>query len=144
MVGPGEEETVGPLQAWRVIRSLPADGAQDRKRLAEFARQIVDGCLHYQRSNGLFYDVVDQPGTFVETNLAQMLAFANYEEVSGGWLPLNYRSHADFMRAAAREKMDDDGFVRGVCGAPHFDRAGNSTEGQAFCIMMEAAGRRAI
>jgi unsaturated rhamnogalacturonyl hydrolase len=126
----------------RVIRCLPSDRERDRERVAEFARQIVDGCLHYQRSDGLFYDVVDQPDTFVETNLAQMLAFAIYEGVLGGWLPPNYRAHADFMRAAAREKMDDDGFVQGVCGAPNFNRSGNSTEGQAFCIMMEAAGRR--
>jgi hypothetical protein len=29
-----------------------------------------------------------------------------------------------------------------VCGAPSFDHPGMATEGQAFCIMMEAAGRR--
>jgi hypothetical protein len=32
--------------------------------------------------------------------------------------------------------------VRGVCGAPEFIRPGVSTEGQAFCILMEAAGER--
>jgi unsaturated rhamnogalacturonyl hydrolase len=47
------------------------------------------------------------------------------------------------LRAAAREKMDAFGFVQGVCGAPRFDRAGTSTEGQAFCILMEAAGSKA-
>jgi rhamnogalacturonyl hydrolase YesR len=124
----------------RAIHNLPADRARDRERLAGFAREIIDGCLAHQRSDGLFHDVVDQPSSFVETNLAQMLAYAAYEGVAQGWLPRNYLDSADRMRAAARAKMDGFGFVQGVCSAPNFDRPGVSTEGQAFCIRMEAAG----
>ena len=47
------------------------------------------------------------------------------------------------MRDAARAKMDAYGYVQGVCGAPNFDRPGTSTEGQSFCIMMEAANAKA-
>lgn len=126
----------------RVIRSLPRERKQDRERLAAFARDIVDGCLHHQRADGLFHDVVDQPNTFVETNLAQMLAYAVYEGMTGAWLPASYRAHADRMRAAARQKMDAYGYVQGVCGAPDFDRPGTSTEGQAFCILMETAASK--
>ena len=124
----------------RVLRSLPRERSRDREHLAGFAREIVDGCLQRQRADGLFHDVVDQPATFVETNLAQMLAYAIFEGVAGAWLPAGYRAHAEKMRAAAREKMDAYGYVQGVCGAPNFDRPGTSTEGQAFCILMEAAG----
>ena len=127
----------------RVIRSLPGDRYKDRERLAAFAKDIVDGCLRHQRTDGLFHNVVDQPESFVETDLAQMLAYAVYEGVAGAWLPANYRAHADRMRSAARAKMDAFGYVQGVCGAPNFDRSGTSTEGQAFCILMEAAGSRA-
>jgi unsaturated rhamnogalacturonyl hydrolase len=127
----------------RVIRNLPANRSQDRQRLAEDCRQIVDSCLRYQRPDGLFHDVIDKPETFVETNLAQMLAYAVFEGVTGGWLPRNYLESALHMRAAAREKMDAFGYVQGVCGAPNFNRAGVSAEGQAFCILMEAAGRKA-
>jgi rhamnogalacturonyl hydrolase YesR len=126
----------------RVWRSLPRERRQDRAHLSVFARQIIDGCLAYQRSDGLFHNVIDQPSTFVETNLAQMLAFAIYEGVVAGWLPASYRAHSDRMRAASRLKMDADGLVQGACGAPSFDRPGTSTEAQAFCIMMEAAGSR--
>jgi rhamnogalacturonyl hydrolase YesR len=126
----------------RVIRRLPRERQDDRVRLAAFAKDIVDGCLACQRSDGLFHNVVDQPGTFVETNLAQELAFATYEGVSGGWLPKTYLALADRMRGAARDKMDSFGYVQGVCGAPNFDRPGTAAEGQAFCIMMEAAGGR--
>jgi len=36
-------------------------------------------------------------------------------------------------------KVDAEGYVRGVCGSPTFDRPGTATEGQAFCLLMEAA-----
>jgi len=124
----------------RVIRSLPAERGGDRERLAEFATAVIDGCLAHQRADGLFHDYVDKPETFVETNLAQMLAFAMYSGIKDGWLPERYRTHADGMRAAARRKMDGRGFVQGACSAPNFDRPGISTEAQAFCVMMESAG----
>jgi rhamnogalacturonyl hydrolase YesR len=106
------------------------------------AAELVDGCLAWQRADGLFHNVIDRPETFVETNLTQMLAFAIYEGIAGGWLPASYGGAADRMRAAARAKMDDFGYVHGVCGAPNFDRPGIATEGQAFCILMESAGRK--
>ncbi len=127
----------------RVIRGLPGERQKDHDRLAAFAREIIDGCLAHQRKDGLFHDMVDKPETFVETNLAQMLAFATYEGVMAGWLPASYRAHADRMRAAARLKMDAYGYVQGAAGSPNFDRSGISTEAQAFCILMEAAGARA-
>jgi len=126
----------------RVVRSLPSDRYRERDDLAAFARQIIDGCLAHQRSDCLFHNIVDQPDSFVESNLAQMLAFAVFEGIRAGWLPAGYRAHADRMRAAVRSKMDSRGFVQGACGAPEFDRPGVSTEAQAFCILMEAAGRK--
>ena len=42
---------------------------------------------------------------------------------------------------ATHRKVDDLGFVRDVCGAPHFKSPGTATEGQAFFLLMEAAHR---
>ena len=125
-----------------MIRHLPRERSSERERLAGFVREMVDGCLAHQRADGLFHNVVDRPETFVETNLAQMLAFGVYEGISGGWLPRSYLACADRLRSAARAKMDAFGYLQGVCGAPNFDRPGIAAEGQAFCIMMEAAGGR--
>jgi rhamnogalacturonyl hydrolase YesR len=126
----------------RVIRAWPENRAAARARLTEDLRKVIDGCLAHQRADGLFYNVVDDPHSFVETNLAQMLAFAIYESVRGGWLPVDYLPAADRMRAAARGKVDREGFVQGVAGAPTFDRPGVSPEGQAFFLMMEASARK--
>lgn len=122
----------------RVVRSLPSERESDRRRVAGYAHELIDGCLEHQRPDGLFHNVVDRPDTFVETNLAQMLAYAIYTGVRSGWLPASYRVHADHMRDAARNRMDAYGFVQGACGAPSFDCPGVSTEAQAFAILMES------
>jgi rhamnogalacturonyl hydrolase YesR len=125
----------------RVIRTLPPGMDAERARLIALVQGVIDGCLVYQRADGLFHDVVDDPSTFVETNLAQMLAYAIYRGVRGGWLSADYRAAADRMRAAAQAKVDAFGYVRDVCGSPTFDRAGVASEGQAFYLLMEAAQR---
>jgi unsaturated rhamnogalacturonyl hydrolase len=126
----------------RVIRALPPERRDERTRLAEFLRDLLDGCLAHQLPSGLFHDIVDDPTTFEETNLAQMLAYAIYTSVKGGWLPRSYLSAADRMRSAARAKVDADGFVQGVCAAPLFSSPGVSAEGQAFFLLMETAAAR--
>ncbi len=50
--------------------------------------------------------------------LESMLAFSIYESVRGGWLPSDYLPAATRMRAAARSKMDSDGFIQGVRTIP--------------------------
>jgi unsaturated rhamnogalacturonyl hydrolase len=127
----------------RVVEALPDARDTERKRVASYVKELIDGCLVYQRADGLFTNVVDKPDTFVETNLAQMLAYSIYTGVASGWLPAaNYIPAADKMRQAARGKVDAYGFVQGVCGAPDFGHAGIAAEGQAGFILMEAAYRK--
>jgi unsaturated rhamnogalacturonyl hydrolase len=138
--GVGNGWTAGGLA--RVIRALPAERKDDRARLAAFVQELIDGCLAYQRPDGLFHNIIDKPDTFVETNMAQMLATAIYKGARDGWLPKRYVEAANKMRAAARAKQDAFGLVQGVCGAPNFDHYGVATEGQSFFIMMEVAGMK--
>jgi unsaturated rhamnogalacturonyl hydrolase len=126
----------------RVLSTLPRERRADRDRITAFTRELLDGCITHQRPDGLFHNIIDDPSTFVETNLAQMLAYAIYVGIANAWLPSSYRAPADRMRTAARTKMDADGFIQGVCSAPNFDRPGISTEAQAFAILMEAASAR--
>jgi unsaturated rhamnogalacturonyl hydrolase len=128
----------------RVIRTLPESQSNDRQMLQAHVKEVIDGCLAHQREGGLFHDVVDQPNTFVETILSQMLAYSIYRGIVGGWLPTTYRERADKMREAAHQKVDDRGYVQGVCGAPRFDRAGTAPEGQAFFLLMEAAWKETL
>ena len=130
----------------RVIRTLMETRAapQERQILENHVKEVIDGCLAHQREDGLFNDVVDQPETFIETNLSQMLAYSIYRGIAGGWLPFAYKESADKMRTAVYQKVDDSGYVRGVCAAPTFDRAGTAPEGQAFFLLMEAAWKETL
>ncbi|RPJ49478.1 MAG: glycosyl hydrolase [Chloroflexi bacterium] len=127
----------------RVIRALPDTMQAEKAELARYVCEVVDGCLACQRSDGLFHDILDDPSTFVETNAAQMISYAIYRGVAAGWLDPAYRQHADRIREAVYQKVDEFGLIQGVCGAPHFNRSGTATEGQAFFLLMEAAARDA-
>jgi unsaturated rhamnogalacturonyl hydrolase len=125
----------------RVIRALPERMAAEKEMLAGLVRELIDAFLVYQRADGLFHDILDDPTTFVETNAAQMLSYAIYRGVKAGWLERSYLAAAERIRAAVYQKVDEFGLVQGVCGAPNFDRSGTATEGQAFFLLMEAACR---
>jgi len=128
----------------RVIDSLPDDMESDKQILISHVKQIVDSALKYQREDGLFYDVIDNPDTFVETNFTQMTAYTIYRGVTSGWLSESYIPYADAMRNAAVGKIDEYGLVTGSCGAPDFMKSGESVEAQSFCILMEAARDRYV
>lgn len=123
----------------RVIRTLPAHMEEERKLLIHYVKVVADACLSYMREDGLFHDVIDDPASFVETNLSQMLAYTLYRGMAAGWLEASYLPRAEKLRKAAYEKVDRYGYVQGVCGAPNFDRPGIAAEGQAFFLLMEAA-----
>lgn len=123
----------------RVIDDLPESYRADRKKLISYATENLDGCLQHLREDGLFHNVVDDPSTFIETNLSQMLAYSIFRGVKSAWLAASYLPKAEKMREAAYSKVDEYGFVNDVCGAPFFDGPGRATEGQAFFLLMEAA-----
>lgn len=123
----------------RVIRTLPPEMADCQRRLIGYARDVLDGCLAWMRPDGLFHNVVDDPTTFVEVNLSQMLAYTIFCGLREGWLDESFRPAARQMQQAARSRVDRWGLVQGVCGAPEFNHPGTAPEGQAFFLLMQAA-----
>lgn len=123
----------------RVINALKDGMEKERQELTGHLQELLDGCIVHQRPDGLFHYIVDDPATFVETNLAQMLAYTIYTGIRYKHLGTAYNPLADRMREAAHTKVDEDGLVHDVCGAPSFDHPGVSPEGQAFFLLMEAA-----
>ena len=126
----------------RTIDLLPETMSSQKQELAQIAHALVACLLKYRRSDWLFHDVVDDPGSFVEVNLSQMLAYTIYRGLIAGWLPGEYERAARSLRQAVCGKVDRFGLVQGVCGAPHFDRSGVAAEGQAFYLMLDAAAQR--
>jgi unsaturated rhamnogalacturonyl hydrolase len=126
----------------RTIDLLPEAMSSQKRELAQIAHALIASLLKYRRSDWLFHDVVDDPGSFVEVNLSQMLAYTIYRGLIAGWLPGTYEEPARSLRQAVCGKVDRFGLVRDVCGAPHFDRPGVAAEGQAFHLMLDAAAQR--
>lgn len=125
----------------RVIKLLPENRQEDKKRLIGYVREVVDGCLKYLREDGLFHNVINKPETFPEVNLSQMISYTIYRGVSAGYLKSSYLEKAEMMRKAANEQVDYLGYVQNVCGVPSFDRPYFAPEGQAFYLLMETAAR---
>lgn len=126
----------------RVIGVLNENSSEERKRLVQYLKDLLDSCLQCMRPDGLFHDIIDRPSTFVETNLSQMLAYSIYRGIEGGYLEDSYLAQARKMREAANRKVDTQGLVQGVCGSPSFDHPGTAVEGQAFFLLMEAAASK--
>jgi len=138
--GVGNGWTVAGLA--RVIDLLPEDMADEKKELIGMATELIDTILGYRTDDWHFYDVIDDPSTFVETNLGQMVAYGIFRGVASGWLPKERLEEARKLQQAARGKVDQYGLVQDVCGAPRFDRAGVAAEGQSFYLLMEAAAAK--
>ena len=123
----------------KVLTELPDTFSNEKKELQNHYTEMLESILKYMRKDGLFYNVIDDPATFIETNLSQMLAYSIYRNVHAGWLDSEYVEYADKMCAAAYRKVDKNGYVQDVCGAPFFNSPGRATEGQAGFLLMEAA-----
>jgi unsaturated rhamnogalacturonyl hydrolase len=125
----------------RVIKHLPENRLDDKKRLIVYVKELIDGCLKYLREDGLFHNVVNKPETFIEVNLSQMLSYSIFRGIDAGYLQSGYLEKAEKMRKAANEHVDNMGYVQNVCGVPNFDRPYVAPEGQAFYLLMETAAK---
>jgi len=128
----------------RVARTLPDKMLSEKEELIAYTKEVIDGCLAFIRTDGLFHNVVDDSNTFIETNLSQMLAYTIFSAVKDKWLDNVYLDYAYKMRNAVHKKIDKYGYVQDVCGAPYFNMPGRATEGQAFFVLMETAYEKLV
>jgi rhamnogalacturonyl hydrolase YesR len=123
----------------RVIKHLPENRSEEKKRLIAYVKDVVDGCIKYLREDGMFHNVINKPDTFPEVNLSQMISYSIFKGVKAGYLDSGYLKKAELMRKAANDQVDYLGYVRNVCGVPSFDRPYFAPEGQSFYLLMETA-----
>jgi unsaturated rhamnogalacturonyl hydrolase len=124
-----------------IARALRHDPSL-RPVLAGHAQEIVDACLALRRPDGLFGNVLTDPASFPEANIAQMLAYTTCTGVADGWLAPSYAEVGRSLLASVAPLITADGLVTQVCGAPMFDRPGTSAEAQAFQLLARAAAAR--
>ncbi|MFI2711382.1 glycoside hydrolase family 88 protein [Micromonospora sp. NPDC018662] len=127
----------------RALRLAPGWPAGTRAELAGHAEEVLTACLRHRTDDGLFPDVLDDPGTFGEANTAQLLGYAALTGVADGWLPPSWFGTGAELLAAAARRVDRYGRVTGVSGAPDFTGPGTSPEAQACFLLGQAALGRA-
>jgi unsaturated rhamnogalacturonyl hydrolase len=127
----------------RALR-LGADAtpAEMRGRWRAQTKDLLDACAQWEREDGRYHDVLDDATTFVDGTAGLMLAYASFVGVADGWLESSYAERAARWADAALACVDENGLVREVCGAPHFDKPGTSAEAQAFALLALAARDR--
>ena len=113
-------------------------------KLIGYGKDLLDAMLKYQLPDGRFHDILDEEDSFTEGTAAMMTAAFIYRGVAGGWLSETYLRHADKVRETMENYVDEFGFIREVCGCPHFVSPGTSAESMAAYLMMWAWGEKCV
>ena len=121
------------------LGSANASAMRQRERadkLIEKGKALLDAMLKYQLPDGRFYDILDDPDSFVEGTAAMMMAAFIYRGIAGGWLSDDYKKYADLVRETMEQYVDEFGLIHEVCGCPDFMAVGTSAESMAAYLMM--------
>jgi len=122
-----------------VARALHIGGdtvpSEMRARWEAQTRELLDAVTAWESADGRFHDVLDDPRTFTDGTAGLMFAYAAFTGVADRWLRRSYADDASRWLQAALSLLDDNGVVRAVCGAPHFNGEGVSAEAQAFALL---------
>jgi unsaturated rhamnogalacturonyl hydrolase len=113
-----------------------------RGRWERDTRALLNAVATHETLDGRFHDVLDDDTTFTDGTAGLMFAYAAFTGIADGWLERADAERAQRWMDAALDRVDGDGVVRGVCGAPHFDREGTSAEAQGFGILALTASAR--
>ena len=127
----------------RTWQALPADMVAQRKDLREKYLSLLEKVLPFQQEDGGFHDVMDDPGTYMETEAPCMIACGIYAGMLDGMVEkeAGLLSRADAMCAYVCGKTLADGRVADAASSPAFDRPGTAVECQAHALMMLALKR---
>ena len=121
----------------RLYLHIPEELSDEKNWARVEFKRLLDLIIRYRTPANLFHDYLDDSTTFLETECAEMFAYAMYRGVVEGLIDKSYLTIADDIRLAVIAKVSDDGFVMDCASSPDFIRPGISVEGQAHFLMME-------
>ena len=103
--------------AWAVSEALlhlPGDHKDYDSILSIFQNHIA-ALVKYQNENGMWNQVLDDPGTYDETSCSAMFTLAIARGVRMGWIKKSYKKVAQKGWDAISQQIDPDGTVKGIC-----------------------------
>lgn len=125
----------------RLYTVLP-DESPGKREILDTYRELLDAILSCESREHLFHDSLDEPDSFLETEVSEMVAYAIYRGIEEGMIGNAYLPRADQIRKAVYQKIDEFGRLKDSSSSPCFSSPGTSVESQAHFLMMEQAYRR--
>lgn len=122
----------------RLYLVLPEEHPEKQGFLESF-QSLLDAILECESRSHLFHDILDEPDTFLETEISEMVAYSIYRGIQEKMLPESYLKRADEIRKAVYGKIDETGKLRDSSSSPFFEQPGTAVESQAHFLMMEQA-----
>jgi len=96
------------------LRHLPPD-SEWRAPILEGYRRMMSALLRWQRTNGLWGQLVNDPESYNETSATAMFAYAFAEGAKSGVLGPEYRVAAEGAYNALVSRLDEHGNIPDVC-----------------------------
>jgi len=99
----------------------------DERVLASF-RALAAALLKRQDEEGMWHQVIDQPGSYAEFSATAMIAASYRKAIRAGWLPAaSYQPAVEKAWRAVLRRTGADGVVMDVC-----ESTGKQTSLQAY------------
>jgi len=98
-----------------VLSDFPKDHPAYQHMMAEF-QQHMFVLARFQDEDGMWREVIDQPGSYAETSATAMIGMAMERGIRNGWLdPAAYQSRVNRAWAAVQARVGQDGQLVDVC-----------------------------
>lgn len=123
----------------RLILCLPEEYAKEKGEMRQLFEELLDSMLSYMTPEGKFHDILDNPDTFLETEVCAMTAYSIFRAINERLIEVSYIDKALLIRNGVLDMTDEEGLVQNCAGSPDFLHPGTSVEGQAHVLMMEKA-----
>lgn len=85
------------------------------QRVMDAYHHLMAALAQYQDDDGMWHEVIDEPGSYPETSATAMIAFAMQRGVRRGWLGMNYQSRVERAWKALLPRISPEGVFIDVC-----------------------------
>jgi rhamnogalacturonyl hydrolase YesR len=97
------------------LSDFPKDHPAFQHMMAEFQQHMFT-LAKFQDEDGMWHEVIDQPGSYAETSATAMIGIAMERGIRRGWLdPAAYQSRVNRAWAAVQARVGKDGQLVDVC-----------------------------
>jgi rhamnogalacturonyl hydrolase YesR len=97
------------------LTDFPKNHPAYPRMMAEF-QQHMFALARFQDEDGMWHEVIDQPGSYAETSATAMIAVAMLRGIRSGWLDAAaYQPRVNLAWAAVAARVGKDGQIVDVC-----------------------------